>query len=217
MGRHGQRFCPGRWQAGRAVALRVVGAEVEALCDREAAWAPTVWWWSRPATTEVLHVDFRNPDGSRSFCGNGTRSAVAWAHGEESLVGTDVTLQAVDGACMGPSCRRHAWHFLNVEVCAPRGKMTLVPGPSRGLSGHGISHHMEWVDSPSGPRQPGFGRGGGSGSATMATMPRTDATSTCGGHNEAVLHIRTFERGVEAETLAAEPGWWLRSIGGHGA
>ena len=50
-----------------------------------------------------LVVDFRNPDGSRSFCGNGTRTALAWAHGAGLLSAQDtsVTLEAVDGLHQG--------------------------------------------------------------------------------------------------------------------
>ena len=50
-----------------------------------------------------LIVDFRNPDGSRSFCGNGTRTALAWAHGAGliSLQDASVIIEAVDGVHQG--------------------------------------------------------------------------------------------------------------------
>ena len=50
-----------------------------------------------------LVVDFRNPDGSRSFCGNGTRTALAWAHGKGLTPALDesVTIEAVDGLHKG--------------------------------------------------------------------------------------------------------------------
>ena len=50
-----------------------------------------------------LVVDFRNPDGSRSFCGNGTRTALAWAH-DAGLISPNegsVTIKAVDGVHHG--------------------------------------------------------------------------------------------------------------------
>ena len=57
-------------------------AEVEALCDRKRGVGSDGVVVVTPGDDGILQVDFRNPDGSRSFCGNGTRSAVAWAHGE---------------------------------------------------------------------------------------------------------------------------------------
>ena len=53
-----------------------------------------------------LVVDFRNPDGSRSFCGNGTRAALAWAHKEGLVHGRDglVIIEAVDGPIAVNGC-----------------------------------------------------------------------------------------------------------------
>ena len=40
--------------------------------------------------------DFRNPDGSRSFCGNGTRATFAYAR-REGWLGDEAVLEAFDG------------------------------------------------------------------------------------------------------------------------
>ena len=53
--------------------------EVKALCDRKRGVGADGVMVVTLRPDGVLDVDFRNPDGSRSFCGNGTRSAFAWA------------------------------------------------------------------------------------------------------------------------------------------
>ena len=74
--------------------------EISALCDREHGIGSDGVVVVEPHGDGTLHVDFRNPDGSRSFCGNGTRSALAWAC-QEGLVGPRVMLHAIDGLHQG--------------------------------------------------------------------------------------------------------------------
>ena len=52
----------------------------------------------RPAKSPSadLFCDFRNPDGSRSFCGNGTRATYAYAR-REGWVGDEAVLEACNG------------------------------------------------------------------------------------------------------------------------
>lgn len=47
-----------------------------------------------------FHMNFYNPDGSQSYCGNGSRCAVKFAK-ELGLVGTECTFRAIDGVHRG--------------------------------------------------------------------------------------------------------------------
>ena len=95
-----------------------------------------------------LVVDFRNPDGSRSFCGNGTRTALAWAHDAGLISPSEgsVTIEAVDGV-----------HHGLVRVKGTPGISLLVDGTPRfGVAGQAAStsafldtgsrHHVMWLD-----------------------------------------------------------------------
>ena len=122
-------------------------AEVEALCDRKRGVGSDGVVVVTPGDDGILHVDFRNPDGSRSFCGNGTRSAVAWAHGE-GVFKSDIRVEAVDGPHTGVlRADGTPGISLNVEA-VPRVKTPLVPNAVHAAFLHtGSPHHVEWVDS----------------------------------------------------------------------
>ena len=68
---------------------------VQAICSREKTDGLIVLGPSSDPSADLL-CDFRNPDGSRSFCGNGTRAAYAYAR-REGWVGDSAVLEACDG------------------------------------------------------------------------------------------------------------------------
>ena len=180
-------------------------AEVEALCDRKRGVGSDGVVVVTPGDDGILQVDFRNPDGSRSFCGNGTRSAVAWAHGE-GVFKTDIRVEAVDGAHTGVlRADGTPGVSLNVEA-VPFVKMTLVPrAVHAAFLNTGSPHHVEWLDSASALDSLDL--------AQAALPARHHSDYSPGGCNVSVvakegecLHIRTFERGVEAETLSCGTG-----------
>ena len=180
-------------------------AEVVALCDRKRGVGSDGVVVVTPSNEGILHVDFRNPDGSRSFCGNGTRSAVAWAHGE-GVFKADIRVEAVDGAHAGVlRADGTPGISLNVEA-VPLVKPPLMPQAFHAAFLHtGSPHHVEWVNSV--PSLEGLDL------AEAASPARHHRDYSPGGCNvnavaadERGLHIRTFERGVEAETLSCGTG-----------
>jgi diaminopimelate epimerase len=149
---------------------------------------------SRQAGTD-FHMEFFNPDASRSFCGNGSRCAfAAWSrmNGDASVA----TFTATDGV------HRGTWHNGEVaitlrDVGAVHRRAELVDQID-----NGSPHELVWVADPAavdimqeGPRR------------------RYAPEHAPGGTNvnflavrDGAVWMRTYERGVEAETLSCGTG-----------
>ena len=155
-----------------------------------------------------LFVDFRNPDGSRSFCGNGTRTALAWAHevGLISAQDMSVTIEAVDGLHQG-LVRADGTPGISLLVDgAPRFGVAGQPASSSAFLDTGSPHHVMWLDSAHALADLDL--------ESNALPVRHHEEYAPGGCNvnvvapgrDGALHIRTFERGVEGETLSCGTG-----------
>jgi diaminopimelate epimerase len=151
-----------------------------------------------------VRVRFLNPDGGEAFCGNGSRCAARFARLEGLVRGDRFTLETAAGA-------------VEAEILGSRVRLAL--GPPRDLgsmalaTSHGrfegravaagVPHFVvflpEIADVPlclEGPelrRHPAFGPDG------------TNVDFASRGEGDTVL-LRTWERGVEAETLSCGTG-----------
>ncbi len=155
-----------------------------------------------------LLVDFRNPDGSRSFCGNGTRAALAWACGAGLIQAQDaaVCLEAVDGVHQG-FVRADGTPGISLLVDeVPRFGVAGQDPSSSAFLDTGSPHHVMWLSSRAALADLDL---------EAAALPvRHHADHAPGGCNvnvvapgeQGALHIRTFERGVEGETLSCGTG-----------
>ena len=179
--------------------------EVRALCDREHGVGSDGVVVVKPAAEGALDVDFRNPDGSRSFCGNGTRSALAWAH-RAGLVGSESIIHAVDGTHHGSIHPNGTPGIsLNVPGVPELRKATVQGAQHAAFVDTGSPHHVEFLSSAVELEQLDL---------VQAALPIRHHTDYApGGCNVNVvasqasgLSIRTFERGVEAETLSCGTG-----------
>ena len=179
--------------------------EVRALCDREHGVGSDGVVVVTPAAEGALDVDFRNPDGSRSFCGNGTRSALAWAH-QAGLVGSESVIHAVDGIHHG-SIQSDGTPGISLNVPGvPELREATVQGAQHAaFVDTGSPHHVEFLSSADELEQLDLVH------AALPIRHHTDYAP--GGCNVNVvasqasgLSIRTFERGVEAETLSCGTG-----------
>jgi len=156
-----------------------------------------------PAGTDRVRVRFFNPDGSPAFCGNGSRCAARFAR-ERGFAGETMTLETEIGD-------------LPAEVLGERVRLTLPPPRDAGRRGlewnderiegrsidAGVPHFVVWTDTVAGAplhrwgprvrRHPVFGADG--------TNLDLVARRPDGG-----LALRTWERGVEGETLACGSG-----------
>jgi diaminopimelate epimerase len=144
-----------------------------------------------------FHMEFLNPDGSRSFCGNGSRCAFAyWSRSLQG--GAQGSFTAIDGRHLGK------WEGAEVAISLPDLPLVEMDSlePGTDFVNTGSPHELVWVPAvdavpitEDGPRRryaPGHGAGG----SNINYVQRTD-----GG-----IRMRTYERGVEAETLSCGSG-----------
>lgn len=150
---------------------------------------------SQPGTD--FHMEFLNPDGSRSFCGNGSRCAFAyWSRSLEG--GTAGSFTAIDGLHLGK------WEGAEVSISLPDLPLVNIDTaePGTDFVNTGSPHELVWssaVDAvpitEDGPRRRHAFRHGAGGSNINYIQPMD------GG-----IRMRTYERGVEAETLSCGSG-----------
>jgi len=157
----------------------------------------------QPLGPDRVRVEFRNPDGSPAFCGNGTRCAARYARLQE-WAGDSMLLETAAGE-------------VRAEMEGERVRLTLPPPRDLGrpsieiggeeLSGWqvdaGVPHFVVEVDSlddaplerwgPPARRHAQFGSAG----ANLDLFERWSQDR---------IRLRTWERGVEGETLACGSG-----------
>lgn len=179
---------------------------VQQLCDRHFGIGSDglILLQSAPSKDLDFHMEFFNPDGSKSFCGNGSRCTFAfWS---KLTGGSQARFSAVDGE------HKAEWCGNDVAV-----SLAYVPyvghdplEPSVDFIFNGSPHELVWVDDPAaidvtteGAKRrwaPKRGEGG-----TNVNFVRWS-----GGR----LEMRTFERGVEDETLSCGTGVVAAAISG---
>lgn len=177
-------------------------AAIRRLCDRrEGVGADGVLLVRRSAGVHA--VRYFNADGSRAFCGNGTRCAAWWLH--LSGAGRRLPLRTDEGAVEAIVEKAGR---VRVRMPAPKDfrpdlRLKAAGRTWRANFVHaGVPHVVVEVTriekaplKTAGPalrRHPAFGRPG-------ANVDFVETKSRA-------VHIRTFERGVEDETLACGSG-----------
>ncbi len=153
-------------------------------------------------------MDYVNADGSRSFCGNGSRALFAFLRRQGWMPQTGGTLHACDG--------RHAvaWDETQME---PGVELRPIAPPKAASEGAtfvdtGSPHHLIWVEDTALQDVEGVGRAIRYGveyapeGTNVDFVQRLDATT---------LSMRTYERGVEAETRACGTGAVAAAVADH--
>ncbi len=191
-------------------------AQIAHWCDRHHGIGADGVIVLRPVEDGVWEMDYRNADGTRSFCGNGSRAAYGWLR-EQGALGDRGVLRAVDGphAVAWDGTRGLPGVELRPVVCPAGG---LAAPPEAGPMAAVVASHA-FVDTGS-PHHLAYLAAG----AELAEVPvaawgavlRRAAVHGPAGANvnfivrdtdpAAPLAVRTFERGVEAETRACGTG-----------
>ena len=188
--------------------------DIAAWCDREQGLGADGVIFFQPCTDvdasgkcDSWEMDYLNADGSRSFCGNGSRALFAFLRAQGWMKPEGGVLHACDGA--------HAvkWH---PELEVPAVQLMNVNPPikapnwasSSGLADFvdtGSPHHIEWIE-PS--ELAAFDVSSRGQSIRNQAHYAPDGVNvdfvSCSG--PAAMQMRTFERGVEDETKACGTG-----------
>lgn len=166
------------------------------LCDRRFGIGADGLMLLEPHSEHDFQMQYYNADGHPStMCGNGGRCLVAYAH-RLGVIGGNTTFNAIDGL--------HAAKVISADWIEL--SMLEVTEIEAVLSGcflqTGSPHYVQWVDDIQAINVDGQGR-----------SLRQHATFAPGGTNVNFvagsidgLAIATYERGVEAETLACGTG-----------
>lgn len=183
---------------------RSAAALARALCDRRlGVGGDGLLVLSRRLSR--IRLDYWNADGSPAFCGNGSRCAVIWAAEKGWLKGKEFTLETNRGPL---AARLMGKGRAEVSMPAPKGLRlgVNVKTEGRSLQAHyvdvGVPHAVVFVPDIENVDVEGVGRalrfhkvfGRAGANVNFVEMRKND------------LIIRTYERGVEAETLACGTG-----------
>jgi diaminopimelate epimerase len=156
-----------------------------------------------PAGPDRVRVRFYNPDGSEAFCGNGSRCAARYArlHG---LAGPSMVLDTAVGE-------------VGAKLVGEEVRLTLPPPRDLGdasvrvgadlLTGRhvdaGVPHYVVFSDAPA---EAPLERWGPAVRHDARFAPAGVNFDVAGPVEQGVLRVRTWERGVEGETLACGSG-----------
>ena len=169
---------------------------IKILCDRKFGIGSDGIILIENHTEHDFEMVFYNPDGTQSFCGNGSRCAVAFAN-DLGIIGNKSTFLAIDGP--------HEAEIIKQNV---RVKMADAGKPLKQLAGQfihtGSPHYVEYVKEIGNfnillegkkirNKTEIFGKGG-----TNVNFVEELAKGS--------VFVRTYERGVENETLSCGTG-----------
>jgi diaminopimelate epimerase len=170
---------------------------VRKLCDRHFGIGSDGLVLLRRPTAEgaAYHMEFLNPDGSQSFCGNGSRCAYAfWC--EVAKDRSDARFTAIDGE------HGARWVEGEVEVAMRDVHGSEQVDADTDLLNTGSPHLVLWVDDPAAIDIIPAARLHRYGKRFRAEGVNVNFVRWHDGRVE----MRTYERGVEAETLSCGTG-----------
>ena len=180
------------------------GALARTLCDRRfGVGADGLIVMSR--RLKIIRLDYWNADGSAAFCGNGSRCAAVWAYAEGWSKVKDFTLRSNRGALRARiSGRGRAEISMPVPKALRLGLNLSVDGKSYHVHSvdTGVPHAVVFVDDVN---DVNVAKLGGAIRAHKV-FGRAGANVNFVEISKDTLLVRTFERGVEDETLACGTG-----------
>ena len=174
------------------------------LCARKLAVGADGLLYVNGAGRNAVSVRYFNSDGSEAFCGNGSRCSAWWAYGSGLMKRKKFLLKTVSGDLPAEI----------VSAESVRMRMPDVPEVKTGFGEHphgikklyflntGVPHAVVPVSDLEGTDVRGLGRALRYNKVFGAEGANVDFVRTRGG----AAAVRTYERGVEDETLACGTG-----------
>jgi len=175
------------------------------LCARKLGVGADGLLYVNGAGKDAVSVRYFNSDGSEAFCGNGSRCSAWWAYSSGLLKRRKFLLKTISGDLPA--------EIISAE--SVRMRMPDVPELRTGLKGKyppgiknlhflntGVPHVVVPVRDLEGTDVRGLGRALRYNKAFGAEGANVNFVKTSGG----VAAVRTYERGVEDETLACGTG-----------
>lgn len=190
---------------------------VQRVCRRGLSVGADGVLWVEPLGADRVAVRFRNPDGSEAFCGNGSRCAARFAHdrgfaSRRMILATtigelpaEILDDGVRVALPPPGAGAKATFDFDGVVLSGRSIFAGTPHWVAMIAGLPEAPLDRWA--PAIRRDPRFGPQG-----TNVNLLEADGSDR--------LRLRTFEKGVERETLSCGSGavaaayFWRLSGGG---
>lgn len=168
---------------------------IRRLCDRKFGIGSDGLILIRKHPTLDFTMVFYNPDGSKSFCGNGSRCAVQFVNDQQMFVKSEFSFEAIDG--------NHTGHIENKWVCISVNDLKECKKMDEDyFLNTGSPHYIRYVDQIE--KAEVFAEG---------KKIRYDERFQPAGTNVNFVEIsgkdikvRTYERGVENETLSCGSG-----------
>ena len=170
--------------------------QIQRLCDRKFGIGADGIILIKTDVKTDFYVDYYNPDGSQSFCGNGSRCAVAFAFAENVFEGKTCSFNAIDGTHKG-----EVLDIDNIEISMRDvegveevdGDFVLDTGSPHFVRRCNALKELDII--------------------TEARKVRYNQRFSEQGinvnfisQNGSEIHMRTYERGVEDETLSCGTG-----------
>ena len=170
--------------------------QIVGLCNRHYGIGSDGFIFINASSDSDFEMDFYNPDGSKSFCGNGARCAVAFANTLDINSSTQ-TFQAIDGM--------HAYSFTDTSVAIHMGDVNQIEcfGVDAAFIHTGSPHYMVLSDDLSTENTLSIGRSIRFSETYVAEGVNVNLIRMKSSHE---IDVSTYERGVEYETLACGTG-----------
>lgn len=187
--------------------LQLSAGEIKSLCDRKFGIGADGILLLRPSEATDFRMLYYNADGSRGeMCGNGARSLVLFA-AHQGVIGGSGQFEADDGV----HDFRKEGNRISVEIKVPdRLKAWELPHESCGFINTGVPHLVVPVENLDGTNLVALGEDMNrhpahpQGTNTNIIERKTDK-----------IWVRTWERGVNTETLACGTGAAAVAIYAH--
>jgi diaminopimelate epimerase len=189
------------------------------LCRRRASVGADGLLVLAPAARGPSRLEYYNPDGSKAFCGNGARCALAWLHAERPGLKTlalRVGKALVEGTLASWDARTSRGRL---EVAMPTARL-LRKGLRLRVCGRvfdillfdtGVPHAVALVRGLEGFDLVRCGRALRRHPALGPSGANADFIRIAGG----LVSLRTYERGVEDETPACGTGATAAALAAH--